>query len=129
MANGIFQTSTATSSATGAPNVATLLFSAQIPGSSVALGNALRLVADIDAYPTNATGTATVKLNGKVVRTLDVYEGTDIDLTIWRTGNTQGETRFGALSGLSWAGGMALEIWGTSTQEGGCVLQRAGVAR
>tara|TARA_R110000868_G_scaffold62751_2_gene189481 strand:- start:116 stop:514 length:399 start_codon:yes stop_codon:yes gene_type:complete len=132
MPNGIFQTSTAQSCATGAANTPALLFTAQIPGNSVANGNALRLVADLDAYNSGGAPlvcSATVKLNGVTVRTLDVYEGSDIDVTIWRTGNTQGETRDKALQGLSWAGGMALEVWGTSTQEGGCILQRAGVQR
>ena len=129
MANGIFQNSTATSEATGAANQPRVLFSAQVPGSSVALGNALRVTADLDAYPATANCTATVKLNGVTVQTVQVYEGTVIDVTIWRTGNTQGETRFGALSGLSWAAGMALEIVGVSNIEGGCVLQRAGIQR
>tara|TARA_R110000868_G_scaffold136009_2_gene348741 strand:- start:1417 stop:1824 length:408 start_codon:yes stop_codon:yes gene_type:complete len=135
MPNGIYKSSIAQSCATGNANTPSVIFSAQIPGSSVDLANAFALHAELIAYSSGGPLTASVdvKLNGVLVGTFPVAQtGTTIDLTFWRTGNTQADVSGAAnlaLNGLSWAAGQAVEIIGVSNQVGGCIVQRAGVQR
>lgn len=134
---------TTQSVATGAANVPTQLWSHNVAGGSVALGNVLTLHVEATLYGSpEIDGNIMVKLGGQYVTTIDMTNTMIADLRIRRTGMNTGEVvmeqewQGGSalvgpvpLTGLAWGAAQALTLTGSANQDGGLILQSAGVQR
>lgn len=135
-AGGVFADGTTVSSASGDANVpANLVSGINLPGGAITKDNAVRLSGRFSAV--GAPATFAVKIGNVTLTTysLPANANADWSVTVWRESATAGGWRFdgssteGYSNGFSWGSQQSVQVVGTSTGEGGALLQRIFVER